>query len=222
MTAKAPAPCPLCAALRAEEYYRETARDYWRCHRCGLVFLSPAQRLPLDEELARYSMHRNSEDDPEYLKFLSRLADPMSDRVPIGAAGLDYGCGPSAALALLLSRTGRPTVAYDPVFRPDESLLKTRYSFVTCSEVLEHVHGPLALLKRLEGLLAGRGTLGIMTGLYHERVPFATWWYRRDPTHVCFYHENTMRWIARKFRWDLDLPTSNVAVFTMGAFRGVA
>lgn len=217
----APASCPLCDA-RAEAYYAEPNRDYWRCHRCELVFLSPEQRLPLAEELARYSTHRNSEDDPDYLKFLSRLADPVIERVPVGAAGLDYGSGQSPALALLFSRTGRPSVAYDPAFRPDESLLKRRYNFVTCSEVFEHVHEPLALLKRLEGSLEDHGKLGIMTGMYHEQVPFSTWWYRRDTTHVCFYHENTMRWIAREFGWELELPAPNVAVFTMGAHHGAA
>lgn len=218
----APFPCPLCGALGAATYHRETNRDYWRCHVCELVFLSPPQRLSLDEEVARYRTHRNTDDDPEYLKFLSRLADPMIERVPVGSAGLDYGSGQSSALALLLSRTGRPTVAYDPVFRPDASLLKTTYDFVTCSEVVEHVHDPHALLKRFEHLLARRGTLGIMTSLYHERIPFGEWWYRRDPTHVCFYHENTMRWIAHEFGWAVALPAPNIAIFTMGADHGVA
>lgn len=209
-----PFQCPLCQACGAALYHREVGRDYWQCGGCELVFLSPSQRLSRDDEIARYSLHQNSEGDPEYRMFLSRLADPVIERVPAGSAGLDYGCGQAPELALILSRSGRPTAGYDPVFRPDEPLLEATYDFVTCSEVLEHVHDPRALLRRFAGLVRRGGKLAIMTDLNAARVPFGEWWYRRDPTHVCFYSENTMRWIARELGWGLDIAAKNVAIFT--------
>ena len=210
-------PCPLCGGADIAPHHREAARDYFRCLSCELVFLAPAQRPSFDEEIGRYSAHQNREDDRGYLDFLSRLADPVIERVPAGARGLDYGCGPSRAMAQLLSRRGRPTAPYDPVFRPDGALLESTYDFVTCSEVLEHVHRPTELLQRLNGLIIAGGTLGVMTGMYDERTSFGTWWYRRDRTHVCFYHQATMEWIARAFDWGIELPAANVAIFTKAA-----
>lgn len=214
-----PFPCPLCTAEGAAEFHREKGRDYWRCHVCHLVFLSPPQRPSLDEQVARYALNRSSANDPEYLTLQSQFAHAVIERVPVGSVGLDYGGGRTGALASMLSRSGRPTVAYDPVFHPDESLLGVRYSFITCSRVMEHLHDPHGLLERLERLLASRGVLGIMTGLYRHGMTFGEWWYRRDPSHVCFYHENTMHWIAGEFRWALALPAPSIAVFTTGAYR---
>ena len=140
----------------------------------------------------------------------------MIAHVREGALGLDYGCGPSTALGILMTQSGRPTVSYDPVFHPDASALDERYDFVTCSEVLEHVHQPLALLQTLERLLAKGGTIGIMTRWYDGQMPFETWSYRRDPTHVCFYRERTMQWIAAHFDWQLTIPATDIAIYTAG------
>lgn len=206
--------CPLCAATTAAPHYSEPSRDYFRCATCSLVFLSPAQRPGLDAERARYEQHRNHADDAGYVAFLERLAHPVIDRTAPGAIGLDYGSGSADVLAGILSRSGRVTQAYDPMFRPRHELLDATYDFVTSSEVLEHVHEPLAFLTRVAALLRPGGLFGAMTTFYNPSLPFATWWYRRDPTHVCFYHAETMRWIAERFGWTLALPAPNVAIFT--------
>jgi hypothetical protein len=163
VTRTATSACPLCGSAGAPEWYREPQREYWRCESCGLVFLSPEQRLDFEAEVERYRLHRNSEHDSAYLEFLSRLAEPMIARVPVGAVGLDYGCGPAPALALLMTRSGRPTVSYDPVFHPRVAVLTTQYNFVTCSEVLEHAHHPLTVLRVLQRLVAHGGRIGVMT-----------------------------------------------------------
>jgi SAM-dependent methyltransferase len=163
--------------------------------------------------------HRNDAADPEYLRFLSRLGDPLAERLSAGAQGLDFGCGPAPALAALLTARGFPCVAYDPQFAPDENLLERDYDFIACSEVIEHVHSPRDTFNLFARLLRRGGVLGIMTRFYDE-APFADWWYRRDPTHVCFYGETTVRWIAGYFGWALELPRPNVAIFTVPAAAG--
>ena len=206
-----PVQCPLCLSGAASQWL-QLDRDYWNCDVCALVFVFPEQRPTHDEEVDRYRLHQNSGDDPGYLKFLARLADPMIARVPVGASGLDYGCGPTPALAQLLTGSGRPTASYDPVFAPDAALLDRRYDFVTCSEVVEHAHDPLALFRALARLVNIGGHIGVMTKWYDD-VDFATWSYRRDVTHVCFYSVETMRWIAEHFRWTLATPAPDIAVF---------
>jgi hypothetical protein len=182
-----------------------------------LIFLHPDQRPTLLQEVMRYQQHCNHAEDEGYIKFLRRLADPLRHVLPAGARGLDYGCGPTAVMAQVLESHGYPTVSYDPLFHPDEALLAGLYNFVTCCEVVEHVHDPWSMLALMARLLRGGGVLGVMTRFHGTEAPFRSWWYRRDPTHVCFYSARTMRWIAGSRGWDVDLASPNVALFGVTA-----
>ncbi|HEY9118189.1 MAG TPA: 2-polyprenyl-3-methyl-5-hydroxy-6-metoxy-1,4-benzoquinol methylase, partial [Marinobacter sp.] len=42
---------------------------------------------------------------------------------------------------------------------------------------------------------------------------FANWHYRRDPTHIVFYRQATMAWLARVHGWVLEIPAKDVAIF---------
>jgi hypothetical protein len=147
--------------------------------------------------------------------FLSRLADPLARRLRPGARGLDFGCGPSPVLAGMLSEAGFPCGAYDPFFFPDPSLLSRRYDFVACSEVVEHAYDPAEMFALLGRLLAGGGVLGVMTRFHGMETPFGEWWYKHDPTHVCFYAESTMQWIAGRQGWAVEFPRPDVTLFTV-------
>jgi hypothetical protein len=63
-------------------------------------------------------------------------------------------------------------------------------------------------------MLAPGGILGVMTMFHPGEGSFADWWYRRDPTHVCFYNEATMRWIGERYGLRTDFPAPNVTMFT--------
>lgn len=173
-------------------------------------------------EVVRYQEHNNEADDPGYEAFLRKLGDPMLERLPIGARGLDFGCGPTPVLARVLTGAGRPCAAYDPLFLPDEALLDRVYDFVTATEVLEHLHDPAAVFDRFARLLARGGHLGVMTRFYGHEAPFDRWWYRRDPTHVCFFVEDTMRWIAADRGWTVEIPRPHVAIFAVPSPEGSA
>lgn len=212
MTAKPP--CPLCGAPTlvlpnaASEHQR-----YFRCVICDLIHLDPAHRLSRDEEQNRYLLHENDRNDPGYTTFLNRLAEPVMERLRPGARGLDFGCGPTPVLGELLTAAGFPCAAYDPFFAPDETLLDNRYDFITCSEVVEHAHGPARMFPALGRMLMPGGILGVMTMFHPGEDAFADWWYRRDPTHVCFYAEPTMRWIGERHEWRTEFPRPNVTIF---------
>jgi SAM-dependent methyltransferase len=212
--------CPLCQARSPACYHADGSKRYFRCAACTLIFLHPSHRPSRDEETARYRQHRNDAADPDYLRFLCRLADPVAERLSPGARGLDFGCGPAPALSALLTARGFPCVAYDPLFAPHDSMLTEQYDFVTCSEVIEHVHAPHEVWPLFARLLARGGLLGVMTRLYGTERPFAEWWYRRDPTHVCFYAESTMQWIADHHAWAVAFPRPHVALFTLPTSTG--
>ncbi|MGK2935825.1 MAG: class I SAM-dependent methyltransferase [Gemmatimonadaceae bacterium] len=187
---------------------------YFACPVCDLIYLTPSRRFSAADERARYELHNNDRDDPNYVLFLQRLADPLVERLRPGARGLDFGCGPTPVLSEILTAVGFPCAAYDPFFAPDETLLDKRYDFITCSEVVEHAHDPARMFATLRRMLAPDGILGVMTMFHPGEDAFADWWYRRDPTHVCFYNEATMRWIGEQRGWKTEFPRPNVTLFS--------
>ena len=84
--------CPLCGARDNRFFCKDRCRAYLRCPDCALVFVPPEYFLSRAAERAEYDLHENSLDDPGYRGFLSRLAQPLLQRLPDGARGLDFGC----------------------------------------------------------------------------------------------------------------------------------
>lgn len=190
--------CPLCDGRTTESFYQDKRRPYLRCCRCDLVFVPSTYYLDRAAERAEYDLHRNTVDDPGYRAFLSRLALPLIARLAPGSSGLDFGCGPGPALAAMLREAGHQVSLYDSFYQPERSVLNLRYEFICATEVVEHLHQPGAELTRLWSLLKPGGVLGIMTKLVRGREAFAGWHYKNDPTHVCFFSEQTWHWWARE------------------------
>ena len=82
-------------------------------------------------------------------------------------------------------------------------------------------HGP-ALADMLTGegfdidlnkLLKKNGWLGIMTNTLTTDDAFDSWYYRRDPTHVCFYSDATFKVIAEQKNWHYEAVSKDIALF---------
>lgn len=205
-------PCPVCRGPRAREMCTVDQRRYLCCPACECRFLDPVHRLDLDAERRHYALHDNRVDDPGYRRFLGRLVAPLLERLPAGSEGLDFGCGPGPALAAMLTEAGHRVRLYDPAFAPDAGALDAAYDFVTCTEVIEHLHDPAAVFDQLAGLLRPGGWLGLMTCFQTDDARFAGWHYRRDPTHVVFYREQTLRHLADSLGLSLEIPCKDVAL----------
>ena len=78
------------------------------------------------------------------------------------------------------------------------------YPMTPFTEVLEHMHDPQRELARIDALLVPGGWLGLMTELRPPMADFARWHYHRDPTHVGFHSEASLRWIAARFGWQVE------------------
>ena len=91
-------PCPVCKGSDTELFDQIDNKDYFRCNTCLVVFLDRKSYLPFEDEKERYAQHNNDIYDSEYRTFLSRLYNPIVKKLPAGAMGLDYGCGPGPAL----------------------------------------------------------------------------------------------------------------------------
>ena len=205
--------CPVCEEADARFFADVDGRKYWRCGRCAATFLSPAQLPDPAEEKREYDKHRNDVDDPGYRRFLARLADPLLQRLTPNSVGLDYGCGPGPALGTMLEAAGHRVRLFDPIYQAEDAALERCYDFITCTEVVEHMHRPADEFRRLDALLRPGGLLGIMTTFQTDDTRFADWHYRRDPTHVVFYRESTLAFIADRMDWTIEVPHANVAIF---------
>jgi SAM-dependent methyltransferase len=212
-TTPTPPDCRLCGARAAATPLEASSGRYWHCAACGLIFLD-ADGLPdAAAERAYYLTHDNRVDDPRYRAFLARLADPLCRLLAPGAAGLDFGCGPGPALAAMLAERGHPTAVYDPFFAPDPSPLDRHHDFVTCTEVVEHLHRPDETFALLASLLAPGGRLAVMTETHPGAHAFADWYYHRAPTHVAFYARPTFDRIAADFGWEIEFDDDRVVIF---------
>lgn len=209
----APAQCSVCqdAALRLLDVVSDV--PYWRCGRCEATLMGPEHWLDRDAERQIYDLHDNNPEDAGYQRFLAKLVDPILNRAPDEAHGLDFGCGPGPALAKMLAAKGMEVSLYDPFYAPNPETLARRYDFITCTEVIEHLHEPRKVFQQLDQLLKPGGWLGVMTCFQTDDARFANWHYRRDPTHVVFYRETTLQWLAREMGWALEIPTKDVALF---------
>ncbi len=188
--------CPLCAAPDSVDYWQDRRRGYRQCPCCRLVFVPPEHHLAPSAERAEYDLHQNDPDDPGYRRFLSRLSQPLLERLPMGASGLDFGCGPGPALAGMLQEAGHEVSLFDVFYAPDPAVFQRQYDFVTATEVVEHLARPGEELARLWSLLRPGGWLGVMTKLVRDRDAFAGWHYKNDPTHISFFSIATWHWWA--------------------------
>jgi hypothetical protein len=194
--------CPLCTSEESQSLPRtREGRLYLKCATCDFVWLSPVFRVSEREEEDRYLEHHNSPDIPAYRAYLSRLAQPVLRHVNRGALGLDYGCGPVEGMKALLEPDGYEVISYDPYFFP--RFPEGPFDFVLCSEAAEHFYAPAEEFARIDAILKPKGVLGVSSWLLPPPEKFEDWSYRRDKTHVGFFGEKSVRWLARARGWEI-------------------
>ncbi len=187
-------------------------RDYLHCADCALVFVPAQFHLDAAAEKAVYDLHHNDPADAGYRRFLSRLTQPLLQRLPPQSRGLDFGCGPGPALAQMLSESGHSVALYDKFYFPDATVLQGEYDFVCATEVLEHLADPRAVLQQLFGILRSGGWLAIMTKRVRDQAAFARWHYINDPTHIIFFSDATFQWIGNHWNARVEVLGADVVL----------
>lgn len=190
--------CPLCGSLLKNRI----DPIYYRCLLCdGLVMDSAAYPEPT-AELAHYLTHNNDVNDPRYQAFVSPIVNfVLNNRLP-REQGLDFGSGSGPVISKMLQDSGYQIAQYDPYFANEPARLEQPYHYIVSCEVIEHFFQPAKEFRRLRQLLLAGGQLICMTHLYDDRIPFANWYYRKDPTHAFIYTAATIRYIAAHFGFD--------------------
>lgn len=207
-------PCPMCRSKRCRAYHQDALRDYLQCPCCGLVFVPQSQHLDSVQEKARYDEHQNDPCDPRYREFLSKLQDRICRRLSPPASGLDFGSGPEPVLAMMFRESGYEMQIYDRYYADHPEVLRRTYDFITCNEVVEHLHEPGSILKQLVKRLRAGGLLGIRTQMVINRERFASWHYTRDPTHVAFFSRDTFCWFAEEQQCLVEFPDKDIILLS--------
>lgn len=205
--------CPLCLQEETEVYYHDKERSYQLCLVCNLVFVPSTYFLSAKEEKARYDLHENDKKNDGYKQFLMQLVTPMLRYLKPGDLGLDFGSGPEPELGALFNLYDFNVELYDHFYANTSQVLNQQYNFITAAEVVEHLHHPAQVFQLLIGLLNPHGVLGLMTNFLPNKDAFSSWWYKNDPTHVCFYSEATFAWIAEKWKLHIEYCKGDVIIF---------
>lgn len=194
-------------------FHTDAQREYVRCESCRLVFVPAAWHLSAVEEKAVYDCHQNSPDDSRYRKFLSRMLEPVVERILPESHGLDFGSGPGPTLSVMFQELGHQVAIFDPYYANDESVLEKQYDFVTATEVVEHFCDPAISVQQVWSCVRPGGLLGVMTKMVLDEASFRSWHYKNDPTHVSFFARETFEWLAGEWSADVTFVGSDVAVF---------
>jgi SAM-dependent methyltransferase len=191
--------CGLCDSEALELVAPEgDSRYYYHCRRCDLI--STDQMFFPDEtrEKACYLNHRNDLSDSGYVNFLNRVIEPAVTFFGKDMIGLDYGCGPNPVLSGLLEQKEYKSDFYDPFFFPD-GITKDSYDFIFSTECFEHFHHPKQEIEKISSLLLPGGYLCMMTERWNCLEDFMTWYYKNDPTHVCFFHTRSFDYLMNQY-----------------------
>ena len=174
---------------------------FYKCSNCEGILLNKDHYLDFDTEKHRYDKHSDDIEDKGYQEFVKPLIDIVLENHTFSDKGLDYGCGKTAIVEQLLLRKQYNMIGYDPIYFPEENILKGKYNYITSCEVVEHFYNPAKEFQRLSELLLPTGKLYLKTYLFKEGIEFKNWWYKNDPTHVFFYSARTFEYIKEEFKF---------------------
>ena len=190
--------CPLCNAI-SDTFFEKNGRMFFKCTNCCSVFLDQSITIPKETEKQRYMLHNNNADHKGHLDFIEPLIQKVITKFDKGSIGLDFGSGEGAIITKALKERGYDIASYDPFFFDNVDLLKQKYNYIVCCEVIEHFSEPAKEFALLSSLLILRGALLCMTELYSEEIDFPSWYYKNDITHRFFYHRKAIEWIQREY-----------------------
>jgi len=204
--------CPLCNST-ATLLCHKPKHLFYKCNTCEGIFRPKHTFLTAEEEKKHYEKHNNDIYDERYQAFVSPIVEAVLQDFSMEAKGLDFGSGTGPVIAKMLTDKGFQVQNYDLFFANELSLLKEKYNYVSCCEVMEHFHHPYQEFELLKNLLLPKGKLYCKTEVYKNQTPFQNWYYKDDFTHVFIYQPKTLEWIKNEFHFSNLIIKEKLIVF---------
>ncbi len=142
--------------------------------------------------------HKNSPESQGYRDFLAPVVKVIVEQFASRQGeGLDFGCGPGPVLAQMLEEAGFKMKIYDPFFFQEfPPVPEGGFDFLVCTEAAEHFFSPAREVERMAQWVKPQAPLVWLTSLWREEGEITEWYYAKDPSHVCFFTERTVDWLA--------------------------
>lgn len=205
--------CPLCSSP-AKLFFSLQERSYYECDSCKGIFVPEEYHLDPIAEKERYQTHNNDVNDPRYQNFVAPIVNEVKKNYnPRVHTGLDFGAGTGPVISKLLNDLKYQVIAYDPYFLPFPEVLRRKYDFIVCCEVMEHFKYPAQEFKLLRSLLNPGGKLFCMTHIYDYGISFGEWYYKNDPTHIFIYQKETIGYIKDDFNFQEAIVEDRLITF---------
>lgn len=205
--------CRLCYA-DVINFFSDKKSHYYQCPKCNIVLIDEKSLPSLHIEQAFYENHNNSADDNNYIEYINQCIHPVRPYIQSNSLKvLDYGCGPSSVLNKIDCFQNLMIDAFDPIYNPT-GIKADCYELIICIEVVEHFHKVRENWQRLASLMSSSSVLLVKTQCLESiNKNFELWPYRHDPTHVCFYSHETIKWLSDFFGLKLEIPSHDTFLF---------
>ena len=127
--------CPLCNCSGVV-FYQFKERLYYQCNNCYGIFVDSSLMPDRDSEKMRYLEHNNNVEDEKFQKFVSPITLAIKNNFKENDKGLDFGAGTGPVISKVLKNSGYSIEQYDPFFHDYPQLLKQKYDYIACCEVI--------------------------------------------------------------------------------------
>lgn len=211
--------CPVCSKAAPMFVKNGTGRIFFQCPACGYIFADPEEER-LGNEREREFFKDQWERSPTGGNpgcYPTLLSLAQSSGIP-SLKVLDFGCGDGGLLRFLRGN-GIPAYGVDRVpvendmrpfvFRDLSGLPEMKFDIITSVEVFEHLPNPGATLEALLERLSPEGFLFLTTALTNRSMAhikyFPFWIYQKDRTHIGFFAERTMKFLAHENGLELQV-----------------
>ena len=206
--------CRLCNCHTGTHQLLSDGSEYYLCHNCGLIFQKREQLPHYFEEKERYLEHENDLERQDYMSYLQESTKRIFN-FPISKKSLlDYGCGPVKGLENIWNKEFEYLASFDAIFHKNTDFKVKTFDVICCIEVIEHFYCPAKSFEHINSLLGKSSFVLFRTEFLESCDKLEKWWYRKDPTHVCFYNSQTWKYLEKKMNWKLVLEEdSRYAIF---------
>jgi len=190
--------CKICNTPTISIFDERNNWEFFHCKKCEFVFKNPSQYVDAKSELSQYNNHNNTIESRGYVEMFEKFMSATFEAYIKDIKNvLEFGSGPGPVFAELLKRKGLNVDIYDKYFSPKEVYKDKKYDLITSTEVLEHIDNPKEIFDFFAQHIKKDGYLSIMTQFHkNDAEDFKKWWYKNDPTHICFFRPRTFEVLA--------------------------